>query len=224
MAAKKAKKTAAKKPVKKTAAKKAVPAIVFPPRVDGQPRYWLVKTEPVVSPARSQPELFGYLKHPAPHVLARRGQWTSTDGRIRWELRQGDFLETLSDAEAPDLILFDPFSTKVDAPLWSVETFERLRGHAGSKSATLVTYSNSTVVRARLLSAGWFVAPGVSTGPRTETTMASTTWHEGWPYLDDAFLDRWRRSHLRDPALDGRVSSHHQFQLAREMTSRQRAS
>ena len=48
MAAKKATKTAAKKPVKKTAAKKAVPAIVFPPRVEGQPRYWLVKTEPDV--------------------------------------------------------------------------------------------------------------------------------------------------------------------------------
>lgn len=174
--------------------------------------------------ACSQPELFGYLKHPAPHVLARRGQWTSTDGRLRWELRQGDFLETLADAQAPDLILFDPFSTKVDAPLWSVEAFERLRGHTGPKPATLVTYSNSTVVRARLLSAGWFVAQGVSTGPRTETTVASTTWQEGWPYLDDAFLDRWCRSHLRDPAIDARVMSHPQFQLARETRSRQRAS
>ena len=55
MAAKKAtaKKTTAKTKTTKAAAKKTVakktgPAIVFPPRVAGQPRYWLVKTEPDV--------------------------------------------------------------------------------------------------------------------------------------------------------------------------------
>lgn len=164
--------------------------------------------------ACSQPALFACLKHPAPHALERRGRWLSGDGQLSWHLHEGDFLETLSQAPAPDLVLYDPFSSKVDGPLWSVETFERLRSHATPKPAVLVTYSNSTLVRARLLSAGWFVARGVATGPKAETTRASTTRLEGWPYLDEAFLERWRRSHLHDPALHARVISHPQFQLA----------
>ncbi|HLN87901.1 MAG TPA: hypothetical protein VK200_15590, partial [Candidatus Limnocylindrales bacterium] len=64
----------------------------------------------------------------------------------------------------------------------------------------------STAVRAALLSAGFFVAQGVGTGPKTETTIAftraeSATQHPlAPPLLDQRWLARWRRSEAKFPA------------------------
>lgn len=163
--------------------------------------------------ARSEPARFEYLKHDAPHVLARRKQWTSSDGRLTWELRVGDFLTDglASTPPSPDVILYDPFSFKVDAPLWSVDAFENLLSATSGKPATLFTYSNSTLVRGRLLAAGWFVGRGVGTGAKEETTIASSQRLAGLPYLGGEFVERWRRSHTRVAELDERVIAHRQF-------------
>ena len=67
----------------------------------------------------------------------------------------------------------------------------------------LYTYSASTAVRAALLSAGFFVAQGVGTGPKTETTIAFTRAdgaknHPASPsLLDSKWLARWRRSEAK---------------------------
>ena len=69
-----------------------------------------------------------------------------------------------------------------------------------TKPAELYTYSAATAVRVALLSAGFFVAYGVATGPKTETTIAfnraeGATQHPMTPpLLDHKWLARWRRS------------------------------
>lgn len=174
--------------------------------------------------ALSDPGRFEYLKHDAPHILERAKRWTSADGKFTWELRVGDFLTDVlglavagaptpgRPAAAPDLILYDPFSAKADALLWSVEAFEKLRDLTRQKPATLYTYSSSTIVRGRLLASGWFVGRGVGTGPKEETTIASSERVPGLPYLGGEFVERWNRSHTRVPELDARVILHRQFQ------------
>ena len=98
-------------------------------------------------------------------------------------------------AADPDVILYDPFSAKADGELWSVPAFEHLHALAIRKPTTLYTYSSSTLVRARLLASGWFVGRGVGTGPKSETTIASSERVAGIPYLGGEFVDRWTRSH-----------------------------
>jgi queuine tRNA-ribosyltransferase len=87
----------------------------------------------------------------------------------------------------------------VDAPLWHRDTFARLRRRLGAKAAALYTYSNSTAVRLALLSAGFFVGPGVATGPKEATTVAWSG-RAGGPTFGAAWLEKWARSSQRWPA------------------------
>ena len=74
------------------------------------------------------------------------------------------------------------------------------------QTAELYTYSAATAVRVALLSAGFFVAQGVGTGPKSETTIAfnraeSAAQHPlAPPLLDHKWLARWRRSSAKFPA------------------------
>jgi queuine tRNA-ribosyltransferase len=87
----------------------------------------------------------------------------------------------------------------VDAPLWSAAAFRRVREAFGDRHGALFTYSNSTAVRVALLVAGFYVGPGVGTGPKAETTVAIPR-PDGRPLLGRAFLEKWRRSSARWPA------------------------
>ena len=138
---------------------------------------------------------FPRLRHGAPAGLLADGRW---DGRnIRWELRFGDVPGTLSGAPAPDLVLYDPFSFKVDAPLWAPDALRAVRAACAGQATRLYTYSNSTAVRLALLIAGFYVGPGVGTGPKSETTVAYAR-REG-TLLGLEFLEKWRRSSKRWP-------------------------
>ncbi|MBA3457898.1 MAG: tRNA guanosine(34) transglycosylase Tgt [Deltaproteobacteria bacterium] len=112
---------------------------------------------------------FPHLRHPAPHVLAHHGEFVRD--RLRWRLVEGDFLTTFPAEPAPDVILYDPFSTKVDTPMWSLATLRALFAHL-TRRTELFTYSASTAVRSSLLLAGFHVARGISSGPKDETTIA----------------------------------------------------
>jgi queuine tRNA-ribosyltransferase len=173
---------------------------------------------------------FTHLRHAAPHALLAEGVWHHATGRLAWELCRGDFRETLEAAPAPDLIYFDPFSPKVDTALWTPELFARLAAHCAGREVELYTYSNATAVRAALLHAGFWVAAGAGTGPKTDTTIAFTTAnaaarHPGRPPLLDAtWLTRWRRSTARVPvdldpqageAFATRIEAHPQFAAAK---------
>jgi len=169
---------------------------------------------------------FPHLRHSAPNRLLADGRWSHASGLFNWELHHGDFLAFIESSPAPDLIFYDPFSSKTDTALWTPEVFSRIHRHCGAKPAELYTYSAATSVRVALLSAGFFVAEGIGTGPKATTTLAFTSAvavaaHPTTPtLLGGAWLSRWRRSHSqfpvglpesKKPAFASRIESHPQF-------------
>ena len=169
---------------------------------------------------------FPHLRHGAPHAILEHGRWTHVSGLLEWELHPGDFLQYLESAKIPDDIYYDPFSAKTDTGLWAAEVFARIHRHCGPKSAALYTYSSATAVRVALLTAGFFVAEGVGTGPKADTTLAFTRADEAQAHpaapklLGSEWLGRWRRSVSKFPAglaesdrlaFERRIESHPQF-------------
>jgi hypothetical protein len=161
---------------------------------------------------------------------------------LDWKLIAGDFAQTVwSIAEHEDLpnwVWYDPFSQKVDHQLWSAEFFERLFGVLIARSkrspnsivpkslgSWWVTYAHSTLIRARLLAAGAWVAevdvPGLLhpgtlawvgvTPPEAANEILPTT----AKWLDERFAQRMTRSGSRPQMeLEGifeRAISHPQF-------------
>jgi queuine tRNA-ribosyltransferase len=169
---------------------------------------------------------FPHLHHAAPSRILETGRWSHDSNLCHWELLEGDFRDRIESAPIPDLIFYDPFSYKTDADLWTAEIFARIFQRALAKAAELYTYSASTAVRAALLAAGFFVAPGAGTGPKSDTTIAFATAqgareHPASPrLLGPEWLTRWRRSGAKFPpslsseAQDGfekAVENHRQF-------------
>ena len=137
---------------------------------------------------------FTHARHPAPHVLAHRKQFTRE--RFTWTLHEGDFRDTFRAAPQPDVIFYDPFSTKTDTGLWTLERFRTLFAFF-EKPVELFTYSASTAVRSSLLAAGFHVARGAGSGPKTETTIAlarPTPALHAHALLGRAWLERRARS------------------------------
>ncbi len=112
---------------------------------------------------------FSHLRHPAPNILAHRGRFERD--RLTWTLVEGDFAALYPTAPRPDVIFYDPFSSKVDTALWSLATFRALRAQLSGPLEAL-TYTASTAIRSSLLAAGFHVARGVPSGPKEETTIA----------------------------------------------------
>ncbi len=189
----------------------------------------LVSFECDLDPLRLAAKNVGYfphMQHGAPQSILAQGHWSHRSGLMRWELLRGDFLALFAAAKPPDLILYDPFSYKTDSALWMPETFARIFSACSSKPAELYTYSAATAVRVALLNAGFFVAEGVGTGPKAETTIAFTrsdaaAAHPNSPrLLGDEWLKRWRRSSSKHPAslapeaqpeFEKRIEGHPQF-------------
>jgi queuine tRNA-ribosyltransferase len=150
-----------------------------------------------------QPWLFSHARHAGPHRINTENLWQSKKMSLRWELFRGDFLETMDQAPPPRVIFHDPFSTKVDGPLWHHECFQRIRKAASGEDCLLLTYSRSTAVRSALLGAGFFVGQGLPSGPKPETTVAATRARDlqrcGRPLLGPEWLKRWERSQARFP-------------------------
>jgi queuine tRNA-ribosyltransferase len=148
---------------------------------------------------------FPHLRHGAPLKILQNGNWQHDSNLLRWELLKGDFRDFLDSADIPKLIFYDPFSYKTDTDLWTAEVFSRIFTRCLPKSAELYTYSASTAVRAALLQTGFFVAQGVGTGPKSDTTIAFTSAkgaadHPLAPQLlGQEWLKRWRRSAAKFP-------------------------
>ncbi len=149
---------------------------------------------------------FPHVRHGAPESILTKGHWTHRSGGLHWELLHGDFLELFPNATAPDLIFYDPFSSKTDSVLWTRETFTRVFQACSAKPVELYTYSAATAARVALLSAGFHVGEGVGTGPKATTTIAFTTADSATQHplaprlLSDDWLARWRRSSSKIPA------------------------
>lgn len=146
---------------------------------------------------------FKHLKHAAPDRLLNDGSWRDESGLIEWQLLHGDFLSLHAAAAKPDLIFYDPFSLKTDAALWSIDAFREVLKRCTGRSVELFTYSYSTAVRAAMLGAGFYVAKGRSTGPKSETTIAVTTealaMNSGRELLGAEWLAKWQRSDAKAP-------------------------
>lgn len=112
---------------------------------------------------------FAHLRHEAPHRLAAAGRFARE--RFTWTLHAGDFLERFAAAPQPGVIWYDPFSAKVDTPLWSADTFARLAAFLRGPTE-LFTYTRSSAIRAAMTAAGFTVSRGVPSGPKEETTIA----------------------------------------------------
>jgi queuine tRNA-ribosyltransferase len=155
--------------------------------------------------ATKNPGCFPHLWHSAPYRILETGKWKHASNLLQWKLLKGDFHSFIESASIPNLIFYDPFSSKVDPALWTREIFARIFKRCLPKSVELYTYSASTAVRASLLTAGFFVAEGIGTGPKSNTTIAFTRaagaqTHPLSPnLLGQEWLARWRRSDSKFP-------------------------
>ena len=175
--------------------------------------------------ALRHPSRFVHVRHQAPSRLLSEGVYTSADGLISWRLWNGDFRETIYEAPLPEIVFYDPFSPKVNPELWSGAFFIRLGQIFGAHAVELFSYSNSSAVRAAMLAAGFFVAKGAATGPKTDTSIAlsaaaASGYGARYPLLGGEWLLRWERSHARYPwdledharaDFDQRIRGHAQF-------------
>ncbi len=139
---------------------------------------------------------FPHIRHRAPHLLAQYGRFERPG--LAWRLVAGDFAETLHREPAPDVIFYDPFSTKTNAPLWSLSLLRALHERL-ERPTELFTYTASTAMRTSLLAAGFSVAAGVPSGPKEETTIALARWDGPSPHtlLGADWLARRARSTAR---------------------------
>lgn len=152
--------------------------------------------------ALRHPLWFKHLHHAAPHALLAANQWLSETGAIDWLLLPGDFTVRKFDAPPPDVVFFDPFSFKTDSDLWTLASFRELAHVCEHKHTELFTYTNSTQVRAAMLAAGFHVAKGRGTGPKSETTIGLSRLAAAGSrreLLGAEWLGRWQRSEAQVP-------------------------
>jgi len=149
---------------------------------------------------------FQYLRHGGPSSILETGEWASKKHSVEWKLMTGNFLELLEEALPPDIIFWDPYSTKTCRDFWCVENLKRIFDHAAERetpgATEFFTYSASTAVRASFLAAGFHVAQGQATGFKGQTTVALTEGALPWrrdTLLGKEWLERWERSDARFP-------------------------
>ncbi|MBP9706178.1 MAG: tRNA guanosine(34) transglycosylase Tgt [Oligoflexales bacterium] len=180
--------------------------------------------------ALENPKIFHHLRHKAPHALFADGSWLSESIPLHWELLKGDFRRTMLEAMLPQVIFYDPFSFKTNKALWNYEFFHSFYEVLERQAVELYTYSAATAVREALLCAGFYVAPGLGSGGKSETTIALTpsAFEEKKSYwrtrlLGQSWLDRWFKSSSRGALLQGikrpeevDLLKHPQFQMIRK--------
>jgi hypothetical protein len=105
-----------------------------------------------------------------------------------------------SEIPAPHGIFYDAFSPAKNPAMWTLPVFENLfRALDPARPCALTTYSRSTMVRATLLLAGFFVGVGHATGLKEETTIAANTLELIDEPLDARWLERAARSDSAEP-------------------------
>jgi tRNA U34 5-methylaminomethyl-2-thiouridine-forming methyltransferase MnmC len=128
--------------------------------------------------------------------------------QVDWQFHLADFPAWLSEGRgttrarvpAPHAIFYDAFSPAKNPAMWTLPVFQDLcRALDPQRPCALTTYSRSTVLRATLLLAGFFVGVGTAAGLKEETTIAANTRNLLVKPLDHDWLARARRSHSAEP-------------------------
>ena len=133
----------------------------------------------------------------AMRAILSEGLWRE-DG-IVWELRYGDYPALVQDeVYRAELVFYDPYSSKKNVDMWTVETFRRTLAKCVDSNCLLLTYSRATPVRVALLVAGFKVGFGFASGLKDETTQAATRLADLTHPLDARWLQRWERSHAQN--------------------------
>lgn len=112
----------------------------------------------------------------------------------------GGEVEECRQVPAPHAIFFDAFSPAKNPAMWTLPVFQNLfRMLNPARPCALTTYSRSTLVRATLLLAGFYVGVGHATGMKEETTIAANTLNLISEPLDQRWLERAGRSDSAEP-------------------------
>ena len=140
---------------------------------------------------------------------AKRVVFQNGNSTVQWEFQLGDFPNWMAAHEdarpvdpwpAPHAIFYDAFSPAKNPVMWTLPVFQALfRRLDPAKSCALTTYSRSTMIRATLLLAGFYVGVGHATGMKDETTMAANDLSLIAEPLDARWLERAARSDSAEP-------------------------
>ena len=128
---------------------------------------------------------------------------------VNWEFHLADFPELLKTGGAnlkfiapPHAIFYDAFSPAKNPAMWTLPVFQNLfRALDPARPCALTTYSRSTMIRATLLLAGFYVGTGLATGMKEETTIAANDLSLVEQPLDARWLERAARSDSAAPLL-----------------------
>ncbi|HEX7861722.1 MAG TPA: MnmC family methyltransferase [Verrucomicrobiae bacterium] len=139
-------------------------------------------------------------------IQEHKVHWTTPGGlSVQWELHLADFpaflkASAVSQLPKPHAIFYDAFSPATNPSMWTLPVFTDLfRLFDPRRPCTMPTYSRSTMLRATLLLAGFFVGKGHATGEKEETTIASNTLASITEPLDRNWLMRCKRSRSAEP-------------------------
>jgi tRNA U34 5-methylaminomethyl-2-thiouridine-forming methyltransferase MnmC len=153
----------------------------------------------------------GYLAGYEPQIaeLLQDGRVQFQNGKlaVTWEFHLADFpgllksqISNLKSPAAPHAIFYDAFSPAKNPAMWTLPVFENLfRALDPARACALTTYSRSTMIRATLLLAGFYVGVGRATGRKEETTIAANSLDLIAEPLDARWLERAARSDSAEP-------------------------
>ena len=106
-----------------------------------------------------------------------------------------------------DAIFYDPYSPAVNPEMWTVSAFEAVRSALDpQRPCSLATYSRSTMTRAALFAAGFYVGAGEPTGFKEETTVAANAMELIERPLGREWLERVQRSGSAEPLWEPRYT------------------
>ncbi len=154
--------------------------------------------------------LDGYEEQIASLLRDRRVVFQNGKLAVIWEFHLGDFPALLPNLKfktqnsklppAPHAIFYDAFSPAKNPAMWTLPVFENLfRALDPARPCALTTYSRSTLLRASLLLAGFYVGVGHATGMKEETTVAANTPALLAEPLNARWLERALRSDSAEP-------------------------
>lgn len=137
-------------------------------------------------------------------------QFQNGNCAVEWEFYLGDFPAWLQGLRGgcapapPHAVFFDAFSPAKNPAMWTLPVFENLfRVLDPARPCALTTYSRSTMIRASLLLAGFFVGAGHATGLKEETTIAANDLSLIAEPLNTRWLERAMRSDSAEPLRQG---------------------
>jgi len=161
--------------------------------------------------------LAGYEDQIGALLREQRVEFTNGESKVRWEFHLGDFPALMQSWSSrfsvpaqdklklelqhpPHAIFYDAFSPGKNPGMWTLPVMADLfRALDPARPCALTTYSRSTIIRATLLLAGFFVGVGHATGLKDETTIAANTLDLISEPLAGRWLERAARSDSAEP-------------------------